>query len=37
LTMLPILNFIAMPASVVGATVLWVEDLQHIKPGLESA
>jgi len=37
LTMLPILNFIAMPASVVGATVLWVEDLQRIKPGLESA
>jgi CysZ protein len=31
LTMLPILNFIAMPASVVGATVLWVEDLQHVR------
>jgi CysZ protein len=32
LTMLPILNFIAMPASVVGATVLWVEELQHVPP-----
>ncbi len=31
LTMIPIANFIAMPASVVGATVLWVEDLRDVK------
>jgi uncharacterized protein involved in cysteine biosynthesis len=26
--MVPILNFLAMPAAVVGATVLWVEKLK---------
>jgi CysZ protein len=31
LTMIPIANFIAMPASVVGATVLWVEELRHVE------
>ncbi len=28
LTLIPIVNFLAMPASVIGATLMWVEELQ---------
>lgn len=34
LTMIPVLNFIAMPAAVAGATALWVEELRALQaPG----
>ena len=29
LTMIPVVNFIAMPASVAGATALWVRELKE--------
>jgi CysZ protein len=31
LTMIPVINFIAMPAAVAGATAMWVEKLQKVK------
>ena len=34
LTMIPVLNFIAMPAAVAGATALWVEEFRDRPPDL---
>ncbi|MFO7594363.1 MAG: sulfate transporter CysZ [Pseudomonadota bacterium] len=31
-TMIPVLNFLVMPAAVAGATALWVEQLKQIEP-----
>ena len=35
LTSIPLLNFIVMPVSVAGATVLWVEHLDRVNEGLD--
>ncbi len=32
LTMIPVVNFIAMPAAVAGATALWVEEFRTVQP-----
>lgn len=31
ITMVPVLNFLAMPASVIGATLMWVEQFPHAR------
>jgi CysZ protein len=37
LTSIPLLNFIVMPVAVAGATILWVEQLEHESQSLSSA
>ena len=33
MTMIPLLNFLAMPASVAGATAMWVAEMKDRQPG----
>jgi uncharacterized protein involved in cysteine biosynthesis len=30
MTMVPVLNFVVMPAAVAGATAMWVDELQDV-------
>ena len=35
--MIPVLNFLVIPASVAGATLMWVEEFSKFTPGSDTA
>ena len=37
MTLIPVVNFIAMPAAVAGATALWIERLRPDRPPVSAA